>query len=554
MSLLLMVFIVNISNINTDLKYFKIYRFILFSMKLRSHQSSNSRSKQSASKGPSSFSPDSIGRKEVEDEEEEEEEDVDEYGDEDEDEGQVEVPLKKQAYKVSKPLPSSTSSAQRRRRCVTVKVPGTISTSTSAPSEAAQPKSDNFQDNNPQEHGNATGTMSSSTSSAKVGRSQNSHLPDESQLPDGRGAKFEAEVDLQFSIKKVPSTIKGKNLNLSLYPPKESYNPFRGESVRPVISNGKLQFRRFASQQHEIAGHNNIDQSISGTLGIFRLLGKNEQVVDACGISFFCFASGLLVVDDGSPFGLRMEPGALNTPSVIKPMIESLSAEGNFLGLTVNMGTLRVFEHHVASSLDNLKVTSKGKTDYETLSCVKPLRTTTSSFPTTTSGVSVTSSTPCSSDVVVSNSSSMSSSSSVSLPATGSGAFSSSSGGSSSSLQSLQSPKSISRQRHLKTVTPSQSAPLDTFQPMSSTVANSVGTLQGEDGNCCNDDDLVLVSISVQTLRLLGAHLVSLACADGEPNVIFLTNNTQHVILYGVHTSSSDHERIDLSIELNADS
>jgi len=175
----------------------------------------------------------------------------------------------------------------------------------------------------------------------------------------------------------------------------------------------------------------------------------------------------------------------------------------------------------------------------------------TSSFPTTTAGVSVSSSTTSSSDVLVSTSSSMSSSSSVSLPATGAGAFSSSSGGSSSSFQS---PKSNPRQRHLKLVTPSQSAPLDTFHTVSSTVVNCVGTLQGEDGNCCNDDDLVLVSISVQTLRLLGAHLVSLACSDGEPNVIFLTNNTQHVILYGLHTSSSDHERIDLSQVLNADS
>jgi hypothetical protein len=519
-------------------------------MKLRSHQSTNSRAKQSASKGRSSFSPDSIGPKEeVEEEEEEEEEDVDD--DKDEDEGQVVVPSRKYAYKASKPPTSSSSSAQRRRGCVTVKIPGTISTSTSAPSKAAQPKNDNIQDNNPQEQGSGTGTMSSSTSSVKVGRPQNSHLPAGIQLFDGKVAKFEAEVDLQFSIKKVPSTIRGNNLNLSLYPPKDSYNPFRGESVRPVISNGKLHFSRFASQEHEIAGHNNIDLSISGTLGIFRLLGKNEQVVGATGISFFSFASGYFVEDDESPFGLRMEPGALHTPLGIKPMLESLSAEGNFLGLTVNMGTLRVFEHHVASSLDNLKVTSKGKTDYETLSCVKPLRTTTSSFPTTTSGVSVTSSTPCSSDVVVSNSSSMSSSSSVSFPATGAGAFSSSSGGSSSSFQS---PKFNSRQRHLKSVTPSLSAPLDPFQPVSSTVANCVGTLQGEDGNCCNDDDLVLVSISVQTLRLLGAHLVSLACSDGEPNVIFLTNNTQHVILYGLHTSSSDHERIDLSQDLNADS
>jgi hypothetical protein len=524
-------------------------------MKLRS-QSSDIRSKQSASKGPSSFSSGSTSPKEVEEEdEEEEEEDVNEEEEdvnEDEDEVVVVPPKKKQAYKANTPLSSSTSSAQRLRRCVTVKVHGTISTSTSAPSKAAQPKSDNIQDNNPQEQGNATGTMSSSISSAKVDRPQNSHLSEEIQLSDGQVAKFESEIDLQYSKKKVTSTIKGNNLNLSLYNRKDSYNPFRGESVRPVISNGKLQFSRFASREHEIAGLNNIDQSFSGTLGIFRLMGKNEQIVDANGISFFSFASGLLVEDDGSPFGLRMEPGALNTLSFIKPMIESLFAEGNFLGLTVNMGTLRVFEHHVASSLENLRVTSKGNTDYQTLTCVKPLRTTTSSFPTTTADVSVSSSsTPCASDVVVSNSSSMSSSSSVSLPATGAGAFSSSSGSSSSSFQS---PKSNSRQRHLKLVTPSQSAPLDTFQSVSSTVANSVGTLQGEDGNCCNDNDKVLVSISVQTLRLLGAHLVSLACSDGEPNVIFLTNNTQHVILYGLHTSSSDHERIDLSQYLNADS
>jgi hypothetical protein len=530
-------------------------------MKLRS-QSSDFRSKQSASKGRSSFSPGSTSPKEEEDEEEEEEEEEEDVNEEEEeeeedvneDEDQDEVvvpPKKKQAYKASTPLSSSSSSAPLRRRCVTVKVHGIISTSTSVPSKAAQPKSDNIQDNNPQEQGNAIGTMSSSTSSAKVDRPQNSHLPDEIQLFDGQVAKFESEIDLQYSKKKVTSTIKGNNLNLSLYNRKDSYNPFRGESVRPVISNGKLQFSRFASRDHEIAGLKNIDQCFSGTIGIFRLMGKNEQIVDANGISFFSFASGLLVEDDGSPFGLRMEPGALNTPLVIKPMIESLSAEGNFLGLTVNMGTLRVFEHHVASSLENLRVTSKGKTDYETLTCVKPLRTTTSSLPTTTAGVSASSATPCSSDVVVSNSSPMSSSSSISLPAIGAGAFSSLSGGSSSSFQS---PKSNSRQRHSKLVTPFQSAPLDTIQPVSSTVANSVGTLQGEDGNCCNDDDLVLVSISVQTLRLLGAHLVSLACSDGEPNVIFLTNNTQHVILYGLHTSSSDHERIDLSQVLNADS
>jgi len=172
-------------------------------MKLRS-QSSDFRSKQSASKGRSSFSPGSTSPKE-EDDEEEEEEDVNEEEEEEEedvneDEDQDEVvvpPKKKQAYKASTPLSSSSSSAPLRRRCVTVKVHGTISTSTSVPSKAAQPKSDNIQDNNPQEQGNAIGTMSSSTSSAKVDRPHNSHIPDEIQLPqDGQEAKFEAEIDL----------------------------------------------------------------------------------------------------------------------------------------------------------------------------------------------------------------------------------------------------------------------------------------------------------------------------------------------------------------------
>ena len=88
---------------------------------------------------------------------------------------------------------------------------------------------------------------------------------------------------------------------------------------------------------------------------------------------------------------------------------------------------------------------------------------------------------------------------------------------------------------------------------MSSTIANAVGRLHAEDGDCCKDDDTVLVSISVQTLRLLGAHLVSLETSNGEQSVIFLTNNTQQVILYGVHTSTSDLERIDLSPALKVD-
>jgi hypothetical protein len=61
------------------------------------------------------------------------------------------------------------------------------------------------------------------------------------------------------------------------------------------------------------------------------------------------------------------------------------------------------------------------------------------------------------------------------------------------------------------------------------------------------DADIVIVSISVDTLRLLGMHLLSFEMADtNEPSRVFLTNNTQHVVLHGVHYRTHSEERIDL--------
>jgi hypothetical protein len=248
-------------------------------------------------------------------------------------------------------------------------------------------------------------------------------------------------------------------------------------------------------------------------------------------------------------------------------MIKSLSEIENYLELKTNMGALSVFENNVAKSLEQLKVSTKGKNKLETLTCVKPLTTSTSStFPTNGTENSISSTTTKSGAAVVSTSSTSSSSSSHSLTSTEAAALLSSRTDSSSSLPS---PKTTPRKRQTnasssssssktnnsglsKIDTPHQPNPPATIYTVSSTVADSVGKLQAEDGKCCRDDDIVFVSISVQTLRLLGAHLVSITSSDGETKAIFLTNNTQHVILHGLHTGTSSKERIDLSLYLEA--
>lgn len=498
-------------------------------MKLR-----NRSNQYSASKGASTFTPDSSSTKEEDEEGEEEDED------------EIELPAKKKATKDTPPKPSCDLNR--------------TTSSTRSPTITAQPKKETLQEKDPKEQG----ANSSTTSAAQTVQLKEPNLQEQSlEVQDSQKVKFEAEIDLSL-IKMVKSNTGDKNLNLSLFKSKASYDPFKKETVRPRIES-KLEYPRFAGDAHEFAGLKNLDQSFSGILTSFRLTGKNEDI-DGTGVSSFSFASGLLYKDTESPYGLRMEPGALETDSIIQPMIKALSEIENYLELKTNMGALSVFENNVAKSLEQLKVSTKGKNKLETLTCVKPLTTATSTFPTNGTENSISSTTTKSGAAVVTTSSTSSSSSSHSLTSTEADALLSSRTDSSSSLPS---PKTTPRQRQTnaspassssktnnsglsKIDTPHQPNPPATIYTVSSTVADSVGKLQAEDGKCCRDDDIVFVSISVQTLRLLGAHLVSITSSDGETKAIFLTNNTQHVILHGLHTGTTSKERIDLSLYLEA--
>ena len=519
------------------------------------------RSKQKSSKGASSFTaPDSITPKagEEEDDAEEEESESEEDSEEEEEEEEVVqglVPKKKQAYKVTSSS-NSTGDATKtgavrlsfRNRVpkgiVQGKAADTLQPSTSSPTKEAQPK-------HRQEQGHAAGMNSSSSASVEANTKvsiQDDRNDNDSQafvplvFDNSLEIKAIAQVDLTFETKvrnynmhDVLNNASGDNTNQSLFIASDSYD-LRIQSIMPVVED-KLPFNRYAIDAYLFAMIASYDQFFDGTLSVFRFKPTGSSA-NQNGITSILFKNGLFYKDSASPYGLRFEPGDQITQvtgtSCLKPKILELHTLGNYIEIKTQMCALLLFVKDATARLEKRKMSDKVK--FSVLWERKVFITASSSSTTGTI------SSPVASDMfsTVSPASSSRQKGSSTYPRS-----SGSSNNSSSSSSSSTSPRSSTLGKNSSSSNSSSSNSIDVSNSKPGVTASMAPSSLNVD--TYTDADIVIVSISVDTLRLLGMHLLSFEMADtNEPSRVFLTNNTQHVVLHGVHYRTHSEERIDL--------